>query len=215
MLDVMLVEDDSRFRETFARAIEASGSMSLISSPGGVGAALQSLQHLAPDVLLVDLGLPDGSGIDVIRAAAQRYPACSILVVTIYGDHSNVLASIEAGATGYLLKEDFEEHILKSIDQLRLGGSPVSPIIARQLLHKLRAQQPRSLTPFDGRQRVAERELQVLELLARGFNYREIADLMDVSKSTIETYVKRLYRKLHVNSRSEAVFEAQRLGIMA
>ncbi|MCM5681969.1 response regulator transcription factor [Schlegelella sp. S2-27] len=214
MIEVMLVEDDLHFAERFAEALERSGSMRLAARCGTVREALERLQSLAPDVLLVDLGLPDGNGIEVIRSAVQRYPNCDVLVVTMYGDQTNVLTCIEAGASGYLLKEAVKEDIVKHIDDLRSGGSPISPVIARQLLRKFQPSRPAGPAPTPLAEHVTERELQVLQLLARGFNYQEIAGLLGVSIHTIGTYIKRIYRKLHVNSRGEAVYEAQQMGIL-
>lgn len=213
MTEVMLVEDDLHFAERFAEALDRSGSMRLAARCGTVREALERLRTLAPDVLLVDLGLPDGNGIEVIRSAVERYPNCDVLVVTMYGDQTNVLTCIEAGATGYLLKEAVKEDIVKHIDDLRSGGSPISPVIARQLLRKFQPPPPSEPPPVLA-EHVTERELQVLQLLARGFNYQEIAGLLGVSIHTIGTYIKRIYRKLHVNSRGEAVYEAQQMGIL-
>lgn len=214
MTEVMLVEDDICFAERFAEAVERSDSMRLAAHCTTARDALERLKVLAPDVLLVDLGLPDGNGIDVIRSAVERYPGCDVLVVTMYGDQTNVLTCIEAGASGYLLKEAVKEDIVKHIDDLRSGGSPISPIIARQLLRKFQPVRPSEPAAQAQPEHVTDRELQVLQLLARGFNYQEIADLLGVSIHTIGTYIKRIYRKLHVNSRGEAVFEAQQMGIL-
>jgi DNA-binding NarL/FixJ family response regulator len=211
MIDVMLVEDDPGFARRFVEAIAMSTSVRLTRTCHGVKDALEHLATEQPDVLLVDLGLPDGNGIEVIRHAVALYPSCDVLVVSVYGDKTNVLKSIEAGASGYLLKDGLREDILQHIDDLRRGGSPVSPLIARQLLRRFQPVRPTEPPPGE---HVTERELEVLNLLARGFNYQEIAGLLGVSKHTIGTYIKRMYRKLHVNSRSEAVFEAQRIGLL-
>jgi DNA-binding NarL/FixJ family response regulator len=214
MIDVMLVEDDAGFSQRFAEAVSQSTTMRLVQVSTCVKDALQVLLTLRPDVLLVDLGLPDGNGIEVIRNAVARYPACDVLVVSVYGDKTNVLASIEAGASGYLLKDGLKEDILQHIEDLRAGGSPISPVIARQLLRRFQPARQNEAPPAALKEHITERELEVLNLLSRGFNYQEIADLLGVSKHTIGTYIKRMYRKLHVNSRSEAVFEAQRIGIL-
>ncbi len=214
MIDVMLVEDDAGFAQRFAEAVLQSTTMRLAHVSTCVKDALQILQAVQPDVLLVDLGLPDGNGIEVIRSAVARYPACDVLVVSVYGDRTNVLASIEAGASGYLLKGGLKEDFLQHIEELRAGGSPISPVIARQLLRRLQPARQNVTSPADPKDHITEREFEVLRLLSRGFNYQEIADLLGVSKHTIGTYIKRMYRKLHVNSRSEAVFEAQRIGIL-
>jgi DNA-binding NarL/FixJ family response regulator len=212
MIDVMLVEDDPGFAQRFVEAIALSTNVRLSRACRSVQDALRYLATEQPDVLLVDLGLPDGNGIEVIRDAVARYPACDVLVVSVYGDKTNVLTCIEAGASGYLLKDGLREDILQHIEDLRRGGSPISPMIARQLLRRFRPERPTE--PPAGTEHLTERELEVLNLLSRGFNYQEIADLLQVSKHTIGTYIKRMYRKLHVNSRSEAVFEAQRIGLL-
>jgi DNA-binding NarL/FixJ family response regulator len=214
MIDVMLVEDDAGFSQRFAEAVLQSTTMRLAHMSTCVKDALQILVTLQPDVLLVDLGLPDGNGIEVIRSAVARYPACDVLVVSVYGDKTNVLASIEAGASGYLLKDGLKQDLLQHIEDLRAGGSPISPVIARQLLRRFQPARRSEAPRVELKEHITERELEVLNLLSRGFNYQEIADLLGVSKHTIGTYIKRMYRKLHVNSRSEAVFEAQRIGIL-
>ena len=212
MIDVMLVEDDAGFAQRFVEAIAMSTDVRLSRICRGFKEALRCLANEQPDVLLVDLGLPDGNGIEVIRDAVTRYPACDVLVVSVYGDKTNVLTCIEAGASGYLLKDGLRDDILQHIDDLRRGGSPISPLVARQLLRRFRpARASEQPAPAE---HLTERELEVLNLLSRGFNYQEIADLLQVSKHTIGTYIKHMYRKLHVNSRSEAVFEAQRIGLL-
>ena len=168
MTEVMLVEDDICFAERFAEAVERSDSMRLAAHCTTARDALERLKVLAPDVLLVDLGLPDGNCIDVIRSAVERYPGCDVLVVTMYGDQTNVLTCIEAGASGYLLKEAVKEDIVKHIDDLRSGGSPISPVIARQLLRKFQPVRPSEPAAAAQPEHVTERELQVLQLLAEG-----------------------------------------------
>jgi DNA-binding NarL/FixJ family response regulator len=211
MIKLIVVEDDPQMRARFERAFTAVPDILIqgLCATAATAMALLSVSH--PDVLLVDLGLPDGNGIDVIRRAHDLYPECDIMVVTVFGDQHNVLASIEAGATGYLLKDSPSEDYVARVLELRNGGSPISPIIARQLLHKFHVRataQPPVSSPL------AERETEVLRLLAKGFSYQEIADLLHVSPHTIATYIKRLYQKLQVHSRGEAVFEAQRMGLL-
>jgi DNA-binding NarL/FixJ family response regulator len=211
-LSVLIVEDDARFREAFAHAIELAGDMTLIGSAPDYASGL-ALLGKAPDVLLVDLQLPDGNGIDLIREAARRVPDCDVMVVTIFGDERHVLESIEAGATGYLLKDLPPAELVEQIRVLHAGGSPVSPIIARQLLTRFAASaEPRSSgaeTPL-----LSEQETRVLTLSAKGFSYDEIAALMQVSRHTVQTYVKRSYRKLQVNSKVDALDEARRLRLI-
>jgi DNA-binding NarL/FixJ family response regulator len=171
------------------------------------------------DVLLVDLGLPDGSGIELIRAAHFRQPQCGVMVCTVFGDEIHVMQSLEAGATGYLLKDSPAHSMVGEIRSLHLGGSPISPLIARQVLTRFREKklpQPASAPPKTDATRplLSARELEVLELITKGFTADEIAELLSVSRHTVHTFVRRIYSKLHVNSKAEAIFEARNQGLI-
>ncbi len=209
-MSVLIVEDDARFREAFVRAIALADDMTLLGSAPDFASGM-ALLGSAPDVLLVDLQLPDGDGIDLIRAAAQRIPDCDVMVVTIFGDERHVLDSIAAGATGYLLKDMPPAELVEQIRVLHAGGSPISPIIARQLLTRFA---PTAQTKDSGSP-LSEQEIKVLTLSAKGFSYDEIAALMQVSRHTVQTYVKRSYRKLQVNSKVDALSEARRLKLLS
>jgi DNA-binding NarL/FixJ family response regulator len=180
--------------------------------------ARQRLRAALPDVLMVDLGLPDGNGIELIREVSARGPGTDILVVTVFGDEAHVIASLEAGATGYLLKRSQPEALAQTILELREGGSPISPIIARQLLTRFRRGTspgaPVSVPAAVPDGHLSERELEVLTYIAKGFTVNEIADMLALSAHTIATHVKRIYRKLCVHSRAEAFYEATRLGLL-
>jgi DNA-binding NarL/FixJ family response regulator len=217
-IKVLIVEDDARFREAFADAITQAADMQLSGSAGDFASGLAMLQ-LQPDVMLVDLELPDGNGMDLIREAARLLPQCDVMVVTIFGDEQHVLRSIEAGATGYLLKDLPAERLVEQIRVLRAGGSPISPIIARQLLIRFAA--PAVSAPAATQDSnaehpaLSERETHVLALAAKGYSYDEIANMLQVSHHTVQTYVKRIYRKLQVNSKIEALSEARRLSLIS
>jgi DNA-binding NarL/FixJ family response regulator len=208
---LMVVEDDPQMQSRFERAFGSSPAVKVVAWSATAAQALQLLEEVTPDVLLVDLGLPDASGITVIRRAKTMHPVCDIMVVSVFGDQRNVLASIEAGATGYLLKDDTAEDFVSRIQELREGGSPITPIIARQLLMRLQPQQPEEGDPATA---LSDREREVLNLLSKGFAYQEIADLLGISPHTVRTYVRRLYEKLQVTSRGQAVFEAQRMRLI-
>jgi DNA-binding NarL/FixJ family response regulator len=211
MLSVLLVEDDVRFRELVSAALAGVADMKLFAAVETGGAALEALETTEPHVLLVDLGLPDMSGLDVIRHCAARYPQCEIMVISVFGDEQHILSSIEAGATGYLLKDALPTDLVGQIRTLRAGGSPISPVIARQLL-KRRWSETRSDGP--PAENLSERERSVLGLVAKGYTFPEIARLLDISAHSVTTYVKRTYRKLHVNSKTEAVYEARKMGLL-
>ncbi len=216
-LSVLIVEDDPEFRQAFAHAVSLAADMHLAGIADDLPSGIVLLACEQPDVLLVDLGLPSGSGIELIRMAAQTLPACDVMVVTVFGDERHVLASIEAGATGYLLKDTMPAELVEQIRVLRAGGSPISPVIARQLLARFSGS-TKPIPPAahgDAEDPVlSEQECRVLTLSAKGYNYDEIATLIGVSRHTVLTYVKRSYRKLQGHSKTEAVYEARRLGLV-
>lgn len=223
---VLIVEDDAQMRDFFAGSVARCDQLALVASVGTVAEAMLWLDdpdHRV-DVLLTDLGLPDGSGLDVIRHARLRHPECEPLVISMFGDEENVLASIEVGALGYIHKDAAPEDIAQTILEMKSGASPISPMIARRVLSKYRlmhsgasASQPEVLdVPVPGTQRPAlsARELEVLELIARGFSYAEISRLKQITVHTVQSHIKSLYGKLEVHSKNEAVFEATRMGLL-
>lgn len=218
-ISVLVVEDEPEFLGEFARTIAAAPDMRLAGTAETVAEGMALLEGGPCDVLLVDLGLPDGSGLTLIREAACRWPEdCAIMVVSVFGDESHVLAAIEAGATGYLLKDSSPASVLRQIRELYAGGSPISPLIARKLLGRLLPQAgglTAAAAPVpDGEIKLAESELAVLNYAARGYNFDEVARLMGISRHTVMSYVKRCYRKLQVHSKTEAIYEARRLGLV-
>jgi DNA-binding NarL/FixJ family response regulator len=212
---VMVVEDDPAFLNRFCRIVAQSQDLILLAAVGDLASARRAIERQAPDVLLTDLGLPDGSGIELIRETAARHPATDIMVISVFGDEEHVLASIEAGATGYILKDSLPDEFVGLIAQLRAGGSPISPVIARKLLKRFQpkkeavGQVPDAASPS-----LTQRESEVLALIAKGFSFAEIARLLEVSPHTITAHVKRIYQKLAVHSRGEAVYEAGKMGLL-
>jgi len=218
---VMVVEDDPAFLARFCRIVAQSSELSLLAAAGDLASARRALKLQVPDVLMTDLGLPDGSGIDLIRETAAAHPTTDIMVITVFGDEQHVIASIEAGATGYVLKDSLPEEFVSLIGQLRAGGSPISPVIARHLLRRMRSAPsatdglPSQPIPTAAMGQVlSPRESEVLGLIAKGFNFAEIARLLEVSPHTITAHVKKIYQKLAVHSRGEAVYEATRMGLL-
>lgn len=215
---VALVEDDINFQNALEQTIKAVSDITLLAVAGTRELGLQMLDQLQADVLLVDLGLPDGSGIDVIRAAHVKWPACNIMVSTTFGDEMHVMQSLEAGAAGYLLKDSTPKNMLNEIRSLHGGGSPISPLIARQILTRFRHDEKAAVEvakPEDTTPALSAREQEVLEYTTRGYTSREIAELMAVSHHTVLTYVRRIYKKLEVNSKTEAIYEARNKGLLA
>lgn len=205
---VLLLEDDPATRERLQGIVLSAPDLHLLAALGDVRSALDWLaQHEPPQVLLADLQLPDGSGIEVIRHLRRLAPRTECMVISVFGDEAHVVAAIEAGATGYLLKDAEAGEICQAIQRLVAGESPISSAIARHLLRRF---QPlpwpaaaSTLTP---------REREVLQLIAKGLSYQRIAEALTMSPNTVTSHIKQIYRKLAVNSRGEAVFEAQQLG---
>jgi DNA-binding NarL/FixJ family response regulator len=216
---VLIVEDEPEFTRRFSDAVLADPGLNLVGAVSTGRAAKAMLDAERPDVMLVDLGLPDMNGVDVIRYASTRFPKCDILVVTMFGDDQHVLASIEAGATGYLLKDAVAERIAASIHELHAGGSPISPGIARRVLARFRlgptpANPEPNPGPADAITPLTERETELLRLTAKGLSFETIGQLMGISPHTVVAHVKKIYRKLAVHSRAEAVYEAGQLGLL-
>ena len=213
-IDVAIVEDDAAPRARYADLLASATDIRLLWTARTAAEALRLLDTGAPQVLLVDLGLPDGSGLQVIARAKARRPDCEVMVVSVFGDEEHVVGAIAAGASGYLLKDALADSFLNTIREVHAGGSPISPSIARIVLNRARPAGPAAAPAESPECELAERERQILALVAKGFNFQEIGRLLDVSSNTVKTHVYRIYRKLSVHSRSEAVFEAKRLGLL-
>jgi DNA-binding NarL/FixJ family response regulator len=166
-----------------------------------------------PDILLVDLGLPDGDGLDLIRYARAHSPHTRSMVITVFGDEASTIRAIEAGARGYILKSELPEDLRSTIEQLLAGGAPISPAIASHLLRRL-GPPAEPADPAAGGPVLSPREREVLQLVVRGLSYQEIADVLSISRHTATSHIRNIYRKLEVRSRSEASYEALRLGIV-
>jgi DNA-binding NarL/FixJ family response regulator len=211
MIRTAIVEDDPSTMDLLRAAIAPADDIEVVAIARNLATGQRLVEAGGYDVLLCDLGLPDGNGAALIRASADRHPDADIIVLTIFANQAKVLESIKAGARGYLLKDEKFADCLDGIREIRRGGSPISPIIARQLLVQLQI----GLRPGDPVQKeLSPRESEILNLLARGFTNSEIGELLSISRLTVGTHVKNLYSKLEVNSRSQAVFEALSRGIM-
>lgn len=214
-IDVAIVEDGARFRDELCEAVSAMPDMRLVGVASTRTEGLALLDGIPADVLLVDLALSDGSGLDVIRTAARRWPACNIMVSTTYADEQNVMHSIEAGAAGYLLKDRSPARLVDEIRSVASGGSPISPIIARQILARLRRGGTETAKPEgEAVPQLSAREKEVLDLITKGFKTQEIATLMQLSPFTVRTFIRRIYSKLQVTSKAEAIYEARTLGLL-
>lgn len=215
---VLLVEDDPQTRERLAEVIQGHPSLELLAAVGSLAEGRAALSARAPDVLLTDLGLPDGDGTDLIRKATEASKSTLAMAITVFGDERHVVAAIEAGALGYLLKDGTPEYIARSVLEMISGGSPISPPIARYLLRRFKpgSEGAGQAAPLEDPEtpRLSRREREVLTHVVKGFTYPEIAELLGVSPHTVTTHVRGIYRKLSVSSRGEAVYEALQMGIV-
>jgi DNA-binding NarL/FixJ family response regulator len=221
---IAIIEDNPEFRQRFIEVIDAEPELTLLGTAanGMQGRAL--IAGTRADVYLIDLGLPDMDGTALIREAIAAHPDCDVLVITVFADDAHILASIEAGATGYLLKDSASADIVECIRTVVAGGSPVSPLIARRILQKVRNEQvaaplgvasrraPSATPPVNT---LTEREIQILGLLGKGLSYGEIGASLFISAHTVAQHIKNIYRKLAVHSRGESVYAASKLGLVA
>jgi DNA-binding NarL/FixJ family response regulator len=223
---VVICEDNLPLRKEFEALIAGSDKYELLGSSAYGLDVMDLLGKIKVDILLLDLQLPDTHGLEVLKHKQRVQPQCETLIVTVFGDETSVLNAIEAGATGYVLKDEPGAQLLDAMDELLRGGSPITPSIARLMLRRL--QPPSTVTstatltvgtwndslpaqlPFSW----TEREDEVLSYVAKGYSVLEVAGLLNLSANTIKTHVRRIYKKLSVTSRSEAVHEARALGLL-
>lgn len=213
---VLVVEDDDPTRARLARVVDAHPQLRTIAAVGNCAAARAILETDPPAVLLTDLDLPDGSGIELIRLVRAKDAGTLSMVITVFGDEQHVVAAIEAGALGYLLKDATADSIGRSILELLEGGSPMSPPVARYLLQRFAKTPEPAVASIaaSGGAELSTREREVLTYIVKGFSYAEIARLLELSTHTVATHVRRIYGKLEVHSRGEAVYEALATGLV-
>ena len=226
-ISVAILEDEAHVRRMFESAVRSDPGLSLAFSAQTVQEAKALASTNAAQVYLVDLGLPDADGREFIRWIAANQPGALCMVVTVFGDDEHIVSSFAAGAVGYLLKDAPHSEIAQHIAELVAGGSPISPSVARRMLQhfmqaststaapnaiKNEAVQPTHPVAQALEHPLSEREHEVLRLIEKGLTYDEIAQILGITWHTVTGYLRRVYRKLEVNSRGEAVFEARHRG---
>jgi DNA-binding NarL/FixJ family response regulator len=213
-ISVAILEDEAHVRKMFESAVQSDPGLLLAFSAQTVQEAKSLAQSNSAQVYLVDLGLPDADGREFIRWIAANQPGAQCMVVTVFGDDEHIVSSFAAGAVGYLLKDAPASEIAQRIAELVAGGSPISPSVARRMLQHFRAAPaPEPATNADSNP-LSEREHEVLRLIEKGLTYDEVAQILGISWHTVTGYLRRVYRKLEVNSRGEAVFEARHRGLL-
>ena len=204
---VSIVEDDAGVRSSLVKLINSSPGYRCVSQHSSAENALEEIPKLKPDVTLMDINLPGINGVECVRKLKPQLPKTQIIMLTVYQNTDNIFKALAAGATGYMLKQTPPAELLAAIRDVNAGGSPMSGHIARKIVQSFQvvpaetSGDTASLSP---------REAEVLDLLAKGFLYKEIADQMKISYATVHTHIRHVYEKLHVRSRTEAV--AKHLG---
>lgn len=211
---IFLIEDDKYTREHLQRAVDSHPDLYVCEAVDSLTNAYSALKKQPnPTVALIDLGLPDGSGLDLIQKLSKQPNPVDCMVVSTLGDEQHVMAALSAGATGYILKDSRLDTIANDIVTLIAGGSPISPKIARHLLKRFN-QPTTNVEEVSEKPKLTARESDILLYISKGYKRREIADSMSVSINTIGTHIKHIYQKLSVNTNIEAIQEACRFGLL-
>jgi DNA-binding NarL/FixJ family response regulator len=211
---ILLVEDDAPVRERLARIIGDWPGGRLIAACETLAEAMRTIGAEGIDLLITDLRLPDGHGAQAIRLLRTTQPAAEAMVISVLTDDRNVIEAIEAGASGYLLKDSDPINVIDAITELLAGRSPISSTIARTLVRRLGGGREPVPAPQDSERALTAREMDILWGIAKGFTYGELAERLEISKQTVPVHIKNIYRKLQANNRSEAVYEASRRGLI-
>jgi len=212
---VLLVEDDAPVRERLANIIRGWSGGELIAACATLAAATDVIRSNAIDLLITDLRLPDGHGVQAIRLLRSTQSGAEAMVISALADDQTVIEAIEAGATGYLLKDSDAINVIDAISELLAGGSPISSTIARTIVRRLGGRPAAAdLSKEEPGQPLTPREMDILWGIAKGFTYGELAERLQISKQTVPVHIKNIYRKLQANNRSEAVYEASRRGLI-
>lgn len=201
IISVSIVEDDLSLRTIYAKWLKQAEDFRLVSQYGNGLEAATALAQEKPDVVLMDINLPGLNGVECVRQLKAKLPTTQFVMITVYEDPDRVFKALAAGATGYLLKETQRDELLEALRDVQRGGSPMSSGIARKVVQCFR---PTPAGPEVERQNLSAREQEVLELVARGYLLKEICDALKLSQHTVDTYLRRIYEKLHVHSRSQA-----------
>ena len=203
---VSIVEDDPGVRSSLVKLINSSPGYRCVSQHSSAENALDEIPKLKPDVTLMDINLPGINGVECVRKLKPLLPGTQVIMLTVYQNTDHIFKALAAGATGYLLKQTPPAEWLAAIRDVNAGGSPMSGHIARKIVQSFQE----SSAARETYEALSPREAEVLELLAKGFLYKEIADQMKISYATVHTHIRHVYEKLHVRSRTEAV--AKHLG---
>ena len=205
---LVIVEDDPLLLENLTLLLSGEGGITVAGSYRSAEDALKLLRNARPEVMLTDIGLPGMSGVDLIKKAKEEMPELEIMAHTVYEDRENVFSAIKAGASGYILKGSTPREIIESIHSLYKGGAPMSPKIARKIIHEFQDEATNDqflLTP---------REIEIAKRVEEGLTYKEIGERLNISTHTVHTHIKKIYEKLQAKDRNDAIIKARKKGII-
>jgi DNA-binding NarL/FixJ family response regulator len=198
---VSIVEDDPRTRVLLSEWVNASTGFRCNATYSNGEAALAGLPKERPDIVLMDINLPKVDGVECVRRLRGKFPEMLFVMLTVYEDAEHIYAALSAGAVGYLLKRSSPEELMGALNYVVAGGSPMTTVIARKVAQAFRG----TPSPSAGEDNLSVRERQVLELVAKGYFYKEIAAELGITLNTVHTFIRRIYEKLHVRTRTEAI----------
>ena len=200
-ISVSIVEDNDKLRATLARVLNRAEGFRCLSQYANAEDALKDLPQVRPDVVLMDINLPGMNGVQCVRQLKTLLPQIQVMMLTVYEDTENIFNALAAGASGYMLKRTSSKELLEAIQDVQRGGSPMTMHIARKVVQSFQ----RTSASAQSTENLSEREQQVLDLLSQGLMYKEIAEKLGISYETVHTYIRRIYEKLQVRTRTEAV----------
>jgi DNA-binding NarL/FixJ family response regulator len=199
-ISVSIVEDNNQLRGTLVRVLNRADGFRCVSQYPNAEDALKDLPNIKPDIVLMDINLPGMNGVECVRRLKPLLPETQVMMLTVYEDTENIFNALAAGASGYMLKRTSSKELIEAIRELHRGGSPMTMHIARKVVQSLQR-----AAPAQPAESLSEREQQVLDLLSQGLIYKEIAEKLGISYETVHTYIRRVYEKLQVRTRTEAV----------
>lgn len=202
-ITVSIVEDNDKLRGTLARVLSRAEGFQFVSEYANAEDALKDLPAAKPEVVLMDINLPGMNGVECVRQLKQLLPQMQVMMLTVYEDTENIFKALAAGASGYMLKRTPRDELLEAIREVHRGGSPMTTHIARKVVQSFQSRPGATTAPPT--ENLSEREQQVLDLLSHGLIYKEIAEKLGISYETVHTYIRRIYEKLQVRTRTEAV----------
>ena len=214
MLNALVLEDNDPVARRLCRILAGWDRVQTTRKCGLLGDAMVSIQSEKFDLFYADLQLPDGSGIEAIRAMTQHQPECQTVVVSALKDTALVVAALQAGALGYVLKDDDSLSIITASEAILAKQSPISVGIARCLINLIHREVDDTKNRKQGGPRLTERELEILNVIAKGYSNKEVARLLNISMQTVPVHIRNIYKKLQARNRSEATYEARRLGLI-